>query len=628
VSLRLRLLVAVGLIALVALVLADVATYSALRSSLYGQVDQELAQQPPVLHLSPLTGQLSCPSPQSNDGDGGGPFGNGTSAPGGGTGTGNSGTGNSGSGTTNPNENGNGQNFSNLFAISYIGVANLSGKVVNGLECPAYVGEQAYRPDLPSPITGFSTQPNRNEVAQFTTGSTAEGGPPFRVRATRFALSGGGLSRNVLVQAQTIVEQTNTLHTLLLIELAVTAGALVLALLGGWWLVRLGLRPLEDVEATAESIAAGDLDQRVPGADQPTEVGRLARALNVMLERIQAAFAARVASEQRLKESQQHLRQFVADASHELRTPIAAVSAYAELFERGAAERSEDLPRVVTGIRTETARMDRLVNDLLTLARLDEGLPIEHAPVELVSLVSEAVRTAAAVGPEWPVRFSATRPVEASGDKDRLRQVIDNLLANVRAHTPPGTRALVSVDEDDAMAAIVVADEGPGMPSEDARRVFERFYRSDPARARTSGGSGLGLSIVSAIVAAHGGTVSATSAPGQGMTVTVRLPVAGDPAEIAEPPDQAESAGDGLPGRSGPADGRTDGTAGTDGTSGSDGTGGTDGTSGSDGADASPSETAASPTAPTDPGSEREPSPAGGPHLTAGSNRPSPSGSA
>ena len=321
-------------------------------------------------------------------------------------------------------------------------MANLDGKVVNGWECPAYVGNHPYRPQLPSPITGFTTEPDGSQVAQFTTGSTTQGGPAFRVRASK--ISGPIAHGDVLVQAQTIVEQTNTLHTLLLIELAVSAAALVLALAGGWWLVRLGLRPLEDVEATAESIAAGNLDQRVPGADQPTEVGRLARALNVMLERIQAAFTARLASEARLKDSEQHLRQFVADASHELRTPIAAVSAYAELFERGAAQHAEDLPRVISGIRAETARMDRLVNDLLILARLDEGLPIERAPVELVSLASEAVRTAAAVGPEWPVTFSATRPVEVSGDHDRLRQVIDNLLANVRAHTPSGTPASVT----------------------------------------------------------------------------------------------------------------------------------------------------------------------------------------
>jgi two-component system OmpR family sensor kinase len=341
----------------------------------------------------------------------------------------------------------------------------------------------------------------------------------------------------VLVQAVPLTDQTSTLHTLFVTELAVTAAALVLALVGGWWLVRLGLRPLADVEATADSIAAGNLDQRVPGADQPTEVGRLARALNVMLERIQAAFSARLRSEARLKENEQHLRQFVADASHELRTPIAAVSAYAELFERGAANRPEDLPRVAAGIRTETARMERLVNDLLTLARLDEGVSMDKVPVELVALTSEAVRTARTVGPEWPVHFTATHPVEVTGDKDRLRQVVDNLLANVRAHTPEGTTATVAVDQVGEEAEIVVRDTGPGMPAEEARRIFERFYRADRARARPQGGNGLGLSIVEAIVAAHGGTVAATSAPSQGVTVTVRFPVSAPQPEPQPPGD-------------------------------------------------------------------------------------------
>ena len=309
--------------------------------------------------------------------------------------------------------------------------------MLDGPECPAYVGDHPYRPQLPDHITGFTTQPDGTQETYFTSGSIDANGPAFRVRAVK---QQQGV---IALVAQPLVDQTSTLHTLFLIEFAVTAGALVLALAGGWWLVRLGLRPLEDVEATAESIAAGNLDQRVPGADQPTEVGRLARALNVMLERIQAAFSARVASEERLKESQDHLRQFVADASHELRTPIAAVSAYAELFDRGAATNAEDLTRVMAGIRTETARMDRLVSDLLTLARLDEGVPMHLAPVELVALTSEAVRTAGAVGPEWPVQFWAANPVEITGDKDRLRQVIDNLLANVRAHTPPGTEATV-----------------------------------------------------------------------------------------------------------------------------------------------------------------------------------------
>ncbi len=509
-SLRLRLLVAVGLIAMVALVVADFATYSALRSSLYNQVDQQLSQHKLRLVVDPVTGTVSfpCPSPNNAGGpDSGGP------------------TGNSGSGP------GSGRDFPNVFGISYAAIVGAKGGVVNGLECPAYVGDHSYRPQLPTSITGFSTQPDGSQATYFTAASIASSGPSFRVQATK--IESGLLSGDVLVQAQPLVDQTSTLHTLFLTELAVTGAALVLALVGGWWLVRLGLRPLEDVEATADSIAAGNLDQRVPGAEQSTEVGRLARALNVMLERIQAAFDARVRSEARLKENEQHLRQFVADASHELRTPIAAVSAYAELFERGGAERPHDLARIVSGIRTETARMDRLVNDLLTLARLDEGVPMERAPVELVALASDAVRTATAVGPEWPVHFWAAHPVEVTGDKDRLRQVIDNLLANVRAHTPPGTSATVRVDQAGDEAEIEVRDTGPGMPAEEARHVFERFYRADPARARASGGSGLGLSIVSAIVTAHGGTVSATSTPGQGMTVTIRLPTSAVPSEPA-----------------------------------------------------------------------------------------------
>jgi two-component system OmpR family sensor kinase len=494
VSLRLRLLLTVGAIAIVALVVADFATYSALRSFLYKQVDQSLAQQHTHLAVNPATGAAACLSP------GGEAFGPADDAGGGGGGAGGP------------------INFPNAFGIGYLAVTTTHGAVVNDLSCPAYVGNQAYSPQLPDPISGFSTQPDGTQVAYFTAGSTKTGGPSFRVQATE--LQNG----DVFVQAISLAATDNTLHDLLVIELAVTAGALVLALAGGWWLVRLGLRPLEDVEATADSIAAGNLGQRVPGADQSTEVGRLALALNVMLERIQAAFSARVASETRLKESEQHLRQFVADASHELRTPIAAVSAYAELFERGGSERPDDLPRIVSGIRAETARMDRLVSDLLTLARLDEGVPMEMAPVELVSLASDAVRTSTAVGPEWPVRFSAARPVEVMGDKDRLRQVLDNLLANVRAHTAPGTTATVRVGQVGDQAEVEVRDTGQGMPAEEARRVFERFYRVDPARSRTSGGSGLGLSIVAAIVAAHGGTVTATSEPGQGLVITVRLP--------------------------------------------------------------------------------------------------------
>jgi two-component system OmpR family sensor kinase len=517
VSLRLRLLVAVGLISVVALVVADFATYSALRTSLYNQVDQQLAQHPVRLDLliDPVTGAVvldNCPSPNKFDNGGQVVSGNGA-------------VGNSG-----PGPNAGGNTFPNVFGISYVSLVKPTGGAVDGIECPAFVGDHAYRPQLPATITGFTSKPDGTQVAYFTTPSIASNGPAFRVQATKIGGS-GPLGGDIVVQAQAIADQTSTLHTLFLTEFAVTAGAIVLALVGGWWLVRLGLRPLEDVEATADSIAAGNLDQRVPGANEPTEVGRLARALNVMLERIQTAFDARVRSETRLKQNEQHLRQFVADASHELRTPIAAVSAYAELFERGAGTRSEDLPRIASGIRIETARMDRLVSDLLTLARLDEGVPVDREPVELVALVSEAVNTATAVGPEWPVQFWAARPVEVMGDKDRLRQVIDNLLANVRAHTPEGTSTTVRIDVIGDEAEVEVRDTGPGMSGDEASRVFERFYRADPARSRISGGSGLGLSIVSAIVEAHEGTVTAISAPGEGMTVTVRIPTSAIPSD-------------------------------------------------------------------------------------------------
>jgi two-component system OmpR family sensor kinase len=509
VSLRLRLLLAVGAISVVALVLADLATYSALRSSLYKQVDQNLVMNRVPIATNRLTGAVTC------FGAGAGGIGFEGTDPGGPVGT----------GTPHAVPNG----------IEYAEVRTPDGKVVDGLSCPAYVTNHAYSPLLPTHITGLAKQSDGSMATYFTTGSKEAGGPDFRVRVSGSTQEIQLPSGDQLVVAIPIGDQTSTLHTLLLIELAVTAGALVLALLGGWWLVRLGLRPLAEVERTADSIAAGNLDQRVPGADDTTEVGRLARALNVMLERIESAFTARLASEARLKESDQHLRQFVADASHELRTPIAAVSAYAELFERGAATHEDDLPRVVTGIRTETARMERLVNDLLTLARLDEGVPLQIVPTELVSVAADAVHTATTVGPEWPVQFTAARPVEVLGDPTRLRQVIDNLLANVRAHTPAGTSTTVHVNQVGSTAQVIVSDAGPGMPSEDAARVFERFYRVDQARTRAHGGAGLGLSIVLAIVTAHGGTVAAASSPGQGMTITVRLPV------IAETPD-AEAA--------------------------------------------------------------------------------------
>jgi two-component system OmpR family sensor kinase len=302
-----------------------------------------------------------------------------------------------------------------------------------------------------------------------------------------------------------------------MIELLVTG--LVLAALGaiGVWVVSLGLRPLRAIEKTAGAIASGDLSQRVERAEERTEVGRLGLALNAMLSQIETAFKAREASERKL-------RRFVADASHELRTPLAAVRAYAELFTRGADRRPDDLARAMTGITRESERMSLLVQDLLLLARLDEGRPLEREPVPLDEVVSEAVDTARMVEPARPIELHADDAV-VLGDHDRLRQIVDNLLSNVRAHTPPGTPVRVTVGRVNGDALIEVHDTGPGLSEKSLERVFERFYRADQSRSRASGGVGLGLSIVAAVAQAHGGTVAARSEVGKGATFRIALPL-------------------------------------------------------------------------------------------------------
>jgi two-component system OmpR family sensor kinase len=344
-------------------------------------------------------------------------------------------------------------------------------------------------------------------------------------------LNGGG----TLIVADPITGLENTLSHLLVLEGSVTGGALLVSVLLGLWLVRVGLRPLRDVVRTAEAISEGDLMHRVPNANTRTEVGHVATALNVMLGRIQRSFGDLQASENRL-------RRFVSDASHELRTPIAAVSAYAQLFKRGAAAHPEDLGRVMDGIERETARMGHLVEDLLLLARLDEHDPSALEPVELVGLAAEAVETGRTVGPDWPLTFVADDPVEVMGDRDALRQVVDNLLANVRAHTPSGTVTTVTVGRRGAEAFLEVADTGPGISEDQTGLVFERFYRADPSRSRQTGGAGLGLAIVATIVRAHGGRTEAVSAPGGGALFRVVF--------LALPSDAAEAldAGDSLDG--------------------------------------------------------------------------------
>ena len=385
-------------------------------------------------------------------------------------------------------------------------VATFSGATLPGASVPA--------PNLPDAVKPPAPNRTTEAVRYFTVGG-AHGGPEYRVRAS---IAQG--DEAMLLVASSLRDVNSTLHRLLAIELVVTA--LVLAAIAGLglWLVRLGLRPLDAIGQTASAIAAGDLSRRVERAEDRTEVGRLGLALNAMLARIESSFRAQEASERKL-------RRFVADASHELRTPLSAVRAYAELYDRGAAERPDDLERSMKGISRESERMSVLVEDLLLLARLDDGRPLEREPVELDEVVGEAVETAQAVDPDRAIELHA-EPATVLGDRVRLRQIVDNLLANVRAHTPPGTPASVSVRRRNGSAEIAVTDAGPGLDEEHLEHLFERFYRADPSRARASGGVGLGLAIVAAVAEAHGGTASASSRPGEGTTVAIALPLARD----------------------------------------------------------------------------------------------------
>ena len=307
---------------------------------------------------------------------------------------------------------------------------------------------------------------------------------------------------------------------LILGSLAAIAAAVIVA----WWLVRAGLRPLRRVEASAAGITDSDLDLRVPGADRPTEVGNLAAALNAMLDRLQLSSEERERTLEELRASESRMRRFVADASHELRTPIAATAAYAELFEHGARDRPEDLDRAMSGIRRETDRMAGLVDDLLLLARLDEHRPLTEEPVDLTEVVFAAIDAAKTVEPSRPIRVRIGEVVSVRGDAGRLRQVVDNLLANVRAHTPADTGCDVELNTDGTDAVLTVTDAGPGVDPDDLAHLFDRFYRVDDARTRSTGGSGLGLAIVDAIVRAHRGSITARNIDPHGLALTVRLP--------------------------------------------------------------------------------------------------------
>ena len=353
-------------------------------------------------------------------------------------------------------------------------------------------------------------------------------GDPFTANATgddlryRTVIRTDGHSHETILLAIPLEDVDQTITHLL--EIQALAAALILATLGlvTFWVLRLGVRPVQRMTSRAKAIGEGDLSQRIPESAPGTEAGELGIALNQMLGRIEDAFDERARSESRL-------RQFVADASHELRTPVTTIRGYAELYRLGGLSTDHDLDEAMRRTEQEATRMGQLVSDLLDLARLDQGRPLHLVPVDLSSLAADAVADARAVEPDRPIELDAPVPATVLGDDAHLRQIIANLVANARVHTDPATPITVTVRDVPDTVVLEVADAGPGMASEVADHAFERFYRADPARTRHRGGSGLGLSIVAGTVAAHGGSVDIDTAPGAGTTVRVTLPKATRP---------------------------------------------------------------------------------------------------
>ena len=361
----------------------------------------------------------------------------------------------------------------------------------------------AARPHLPDVLAATSS-------ARFFSTGSVQGSTQWRVYVTR-----GDFGATIVV-ATPMNEVTSSLHRLIFIEAA--AAALLLAMLaaGSWLIMRRGLRPLEEMATSASSISAGALDQRVAPADGRTEVGQLGLALNTMLSELEDAFGERDATELRL-------RQFLADASHELRTPLTSIQGFAELFRLDPTGERIDLPVVLRRIEEESARMEKLVAELLLLARLDQTPPAEREPVDLAVLAADACSDAVAMAPDRPVTLDAPEPVMVLGDDDHLRRAIGNLVTNAVRHTPARSALEVTAHDVGGRAVVTVRDHGAGLDPEALQHVFDRFWRADAARV--GGGAGLGLSIVAAIAHEHGGTVDAGNAVGGGAVFAISLPL-------------------------------------------------------------------------------------------------------
>jgi two-component system OmpR family sensor kinase len=354
----------------------------------------------------------------------------------------------------------------------------------------------------------------------FDVPGTSDGSDGWRVRA--FHVADGSLA--VALPYKEVNETVEGLTaTALLLGLFATAAASTIA----WLAITRAFKPLSTVEKTAAAIAAGDLTRRVEVSNPNTEIGKLSSSLNAMLAHIETAFAGRAASEKRM-------RQFVADASHELRTPLVTIRGFSELYRHGALQTQDDVGAAMGRIESEATRMGQLVEDLLTLARVDEQRPLEAKPLDLLLLGNDAAMDARASAPDRDIKvigLDGAGPQSAPivGDEGRLRQVVANLMTNALRYTPEGSPIEIAVGvepviDDKKDSVIEVRDHGPGISEEEAARVFERFYRADSSRYRETGGTGLGLAIVAALVAQHDGTVRLLETEGGGATMSIRIP--------------------------------------------------------------------------------------------------------
>ncbi|HEX3835126.1 MAG TPA: HAMP domain-containing sensor histidine kinase [Solirubrobacteraceae bacterium] len=473
-SLRARLLIGLVVLAAIGLGAAALVTYEEQRSFLLTKIDQQVAQA-----RLPVSVRLGLVKPRLP------------------------------AGTAGAIQRGTAKRSPSTFQASgtYGILLGGDGKVVK-VQSFSYDESAAPVPSLPAhfPMTAAGS----SNVRIFTV-STAG----VRYRAAAFSLTSG----RVLVIAVPLNSVDQTLQRLVVVEALVGGGVILTLILLGWLVIRIGLRPLNRIGRVADEIAHGDLSRRVRLTHPRTELGRLGASLNEMLVQIEQAFADRGESEERL-------RRFVADASHELRTPLASIRGYAELFRLGAASEPAALERTMARIEAEATRMGGMVEDLLTLARLDELPEVQFVPVDLRVLAETAVHDAHAVAPGRPISLIASEPVRVLGDPGQLRQVLSNLTRNALIHTGDGTPIEVMVSRRGPAAEVVVRDHGPGLPAGSHDRLFERFWRDQTGRSRGPGGAGLGLAIVKAVAHAHHAEVRAEDAPDGGAVFRVTIPLA------------------------------------------------------------------------------------------------------